>query len=67
MDSVGLETVWKITDYWANTLNDKQSKKNAEFLKKFVDEGNLGIKSKKGFYEYPDAAYFKPEFLKGVK
>jgi 3-hydroxybutyryl-CoA dehydrogenase len=67
MDSVGLETVWKITDYWANTLNDKQSKKNAEFLKKFVDDGNLGIKTRKGFYEYPDAAYFKPEFLKGVK
>ncbi|MDY0132996.1 MAG: 3-hydroxyacyl-CoA dehydrogenase [Desulforegulaceae bacterium] len=67
MDSVGLETVWKITDFWATTTNDKQSKKNAEFLKEFVDKGLLGIKSRKGFYEYPDADYFKPEFLKGIK
>jgi len=67
MDSVGLETVWKITDYWAETLNDKQSKKNAQFLKEFVDAGNLGIKSGKGFYNYPDTEYFQPEFLKGIK
>ncbi len=33
MDSIGLDTVWKITDYWAKKTNDPQAKKNALFLK----------------------------------
>lgn len=67
MDSVGLETVWKITDFWAKTLNNKQGKKNAEFLKQFVDKGELGIKSKKGFYSYPNPEYAQQEFMQGIK
>jgi 3-hydroxybutyryl-CoA dehydrogenase len=67
MDSIGLETVWKVTDFWAKTLNNSQSKKNAEFLKQFVDKRELGIKTGKGFYNYPDADYLKPEFLEGIR
>ncbi len=52
MDSIGLDTVWKITDYWAQKTNDSQAKKNALFLKSYVDEGKLGIKSGEGFYLY---------------
>ena len=65
MDSVGIDTVWKVTDYWANKLNDKQSKKNARFLKKYVDKGHLGQKSGQGFYSYPNPAYLKPGFVNG--
>ena len=52
MDSIGLDTVWKITDYWAKKTNDPQAKKNALFLKSYVDQGKLGIKSGEGFYFY---------------
>ena len=67
IDSVGIETVWKITDYWAKTLGTNQGKRNAEFLKKYVDEGLLGMKSKKGFYSYPNPKYLNPDFLSGIK
>ena len=65
MDSVGLETVWKITDYWAEKRDDDQARENAGFLKKFVDEGKIGIKSNQGFYKYPEPAFMKPDFIAG--
>ena len=65
MDSIGIDTVWKVTDYWAKKLDDEQEKKNAAFLKRYIDEGNLGQKSGKGFYSYPDPAYQRPDFIKG--
>ncbi|GAB6094308.1 3-hydroxyacyl-CoA dehydrogenase [Desulfatiferula olefinivorans] len=65
MDSVGLDTVYKITDYWAQTLNSPQAKANAAFLKTYVDEGKLGLKAGKGFYTYPNPDYMKPDFVAG--
>ena len=65
MDQVGLKTVWTITDYWADKMKDPQSKANANFLKSYVERGELGAKTKKGFYSYPRPAYSHPEFLTG--
>jgi 3-hydroxybutyryl-CoA dehydrogenase len=65
MDQVGLSTVWTITEYWAKRTGDKQSQKNADFLKQFVDKGELGYKTNKGFYSYPNPAYQKDDFLLG--
>ncbi|MBW1703990.1 MAG: 3-hydroxyacyl-CoA dehydrogenase [Deltaproteobacteria bacterium] len=65
MDSVGLETVWKITDYWAEKRNDDRARANAGFLKKYVNEGKIGVKSNQGFYKYPDPAFMRPDFLIG--
>jgi 3-hydroxybutyryl-CoA dehydrogenase len=65
MDSIGLETVWKVTDYRAKKTNDEQKKRNAEFLKKYVDKGHLGRKSGRGFYSYPKPAYLDPAFVEG--
>jgi 3-hydroxybutyryl-CoA dehydrogenase len=65
MDQVGLSTVWTITEYWAKKAGDKQSQKNADFLKQFVDKGELGYKTNKGFYSYPNPAYQKDDFLLG--
>lgn len=67
MDQVGLSTVWTITEYWAKKSGDKQSQRNADFIKQYVDRGELGYKTNKGFYTYPEPAYAKPDFLAGVK
>jgi 3-hydroxybutyryl-CoA dehydrogenase len=65
MDSVGLDTVWHITDYWAKKTRDPQSLKNAAFLKPYVDRGELGQKSGQGFYAYPKPAFTRPGFVAG--
>lgn len=65
MDSIGIDTVWKITDYWAKQLNDAQAMANATFLKNYVDRGDLGVKTGKGFYTYPDPAFSISGFVEG--
>jgi 3-hydroxybutyryl-CoA dehydrogenase len=67
MDSIGLETVYKVTDYWAEVKKDPQAKANAAFLKERVDKGNLGVKTGQGFYQYPKASFLGPDFLKGIR
>lgn len=63
LDAIGLDTVWTITDYWARRLGDKQLRANAAFLKAYVDRGDVGVKSGRGFYTYPDPAYAQPGFI----
>ena len=65
MDSVGVDTVWKVTDYWARITREPQSAANAAFLKRQMDHGRLGMKSGAGFYDYPSPAFKQPGFLKG--
>ncbi|MBI5590415.1 MAG: 3-hydroxyacyl-CoA dehydrogenase [Deltaproteobacteria bacterium] len=65
MDSIGLDTVWKVTDYWARKGKDPQTLANAAFMKEYVDKGRLGTKSGQGFYQYPGPAYSAPQFLTG--
>jgi 3-hydroxybutyryl-CoA dehydrogenase len=63
LDAVGLDTAWTITDYWARRLRDGQLRANAAFLKEYVDRGDLGVKSGRGFYTYPEPAYAQPGFI----
>jgi 3-hydroxybutyryl-CoA dehydrogenase len=65
MDFIGLDTMWKVNSFWANATNDPGVKKNAELLKKMLDEGKLGQKSGSGFYTYPHPAFTEKGFLKG--
>jgi len=65
MDSVGLDTCWKITAYWAEKKQNPKAMTNAAFIKKYVDAGQLGQKSGRGFYHYPNPAFQSPDFLKG--
>jgi len=64
MDSVGLDTVWKINDYWAKATSDAQLTANAAFLKVLIDDGRLGRKCGAGFYTYPDPLFLQEGFLK---
>jgi 3-hydroxybutyryl-CoA dehydrogenase len=66
LDAIGLDTAWQITDYWARELpSDLQLRRNATFLKVYLDRGELGVKSGKGFYSYPDPAFARPGFTDG--
>lgn len=65
MDAVGLDTVWKIIDFWAGATGDNQLRVNADFVKGYLDRGRLGQKVGAGFYDYPDPAFRAPGFLEG--
>jgi 3-hydroxybutyryl-CoA dehydrogenase len=67
MDSVGLDTVWHVSNFWAKNTGDSQKIKNVDFVKKYVDRGELGQKTRKGFYTYPGPAFAAADFLKGIK
>ncbi len=67
MDSVGLETVYKITNYWSEKIGDPKRKGNAVYLKEFVEKGDLGVKTGKGFYEYPNPIFLRPDFMEGLR
>ncbi|SMD32573.1 3-hydroxybutyryl-CoA dehydrogenase [Reichenbachiella faecimaris] len=65
MDMIGLETMYNVMIHWGETNKDKQKLANAEYLKtNYLDKGKLGIKTKGGFYNYPNPAFKDPEFLK---
>jgi len=67
LDAVGIDTAWKITEYWAKRLIwVRQLRRNARFLKAYVDRGEVGIKTGKGFYSYPDPTYARPGFIDGT-
>lgn len=67
MDLVGLDTVWHISQYWARrAFFMRQLKKNADFVKPYVDRGWLGRKSGRGFYTYPNPAFQRPDFIAGT-
>ena len=65
IDAIGIDTVHHIPERWATQLRDPQQARNAAFLKQYVDRGQLGEKTGKGFYSYPDPEYLQPGFLTG--
>ncbi len=64
MDLIGLETIYNVVRYWAETDGDEELRKNAVFIKeRFVDRGRLGVKSGEGYYSYPGPAFAQEGFL----
>ncbi len=63
MDRVGLDVVYDIEMVYYNESKDPRDYP-PEALKAMVDRKELGIKTSKGFYRYPDPEYLRPEFLK---
>lgn len=64
MDNVGLDVIYDIEMVYYNESKDPKDHP-PEALKDKVDRKELGIKTKKGFYAYPDPEYSQPDFLKG--
>jgi 3-hydroxybutyryl-CoA dehydrogenase len=52
LDTIGLDLAWQITDAAAKFTGDKQLQAQADFYKKYIDKGWLGIKAGRGFYNY---------------
>lgn len=63
MDSIGLDVVYDIEIVYYNESKDSKDYP-PEALKAMVDRKELGLKTGKGFYNYPDPEYSKPDFLK---
>lgn len=58
MDKIGLDTTHDIMCKWYGT-----NQENMPLLADKVAKGELGIKSGKGFYTYPDPAFLAPDFV----
>lgn len=59
LDAIGLDTAWHVT----STLKDDKSRRFAELLKSYIDQGKKGIKTGEGFYTYPNPAYAAKGFV----
>jgi 3-hydroxybutyryl-CoA dehydrogenase len=65
MDMIGLETVYHVIEGLSQQPEHEAMADLAVFLKtNYVDQGNLGVKSGKGFYSYPNPKYRDKDFLK---
>lgn len=64
MDMVGMKTVYDVLAYWGRENSDEQMSANAAYVKeRFLDKGDLGVPTGRGYYRYPNPAYTDPKFL----
>ena len=63
MDGVGLDVVYDIEMVYYQESKDPKDRP-PQALKAMIDRGNLGVKTGKGFYAYPDPEFRRPGFLK---
>ncbi|PKI18187.1 3-hydroxyacyl-CoA dehydrogenase NAD-binding domain-containing protein [Colwellia sp. 12G3] len=65
MDYIGINVIY---DSWADEKTEVHeqviSKRVTAYLKPFMERGELGISTGKGFYSYPKACWQAPEFMK---
>ena len=62
MDKVGLDVIYDIEMVYYNDSKDPKDRPPKE-LKEKIARGELGVKSGRGFYTYPEPEYMKPDFL----
>lgn len=63
VDAVGIDLCRDIMQAKYERSNDSGFKQAVDFLSRYVDKGNLGEKSGKGFYSYPNPAWQQEGFL----
>lgn len=62
MDTVGLDVVYDIEMVYYNASKDPKDKPPDALMEK-IKKGELGVKTGKGFYTYPNPEYQNPDFL----
>jgi 3-hydroxybutyryl-CoA dehydrogenase len=66
LDHVGLNVPLDIfEDNWSDSPLAAEGSAVIEMLRARVEKGDLGVKTGKGFYTYPDPEFSRPEFLEG--
>ena len=63
MDMIGLDVVRDIEMVYYRESGD-ESDAPPRVLLDSIEKGELGVKTGKGFYDYPNPAYQDPQFLK---
>ncbi|MCX7634345.1 MAG: 3-hydroxyacyl-CoA dehydrogenase NAD-binding domain-containing protein [Syntrophales bacterium] len=62
MDKVGLDTIYDIEMVYYNESKMPHDKP-PDALLEMIKRGELGVKSGKGFYTYPDPEFLRPDFM----
>ena len=68
MDHVGLNVIVDIFENKSlqeDALSPEIQNAIRDFLQPYIESGNLGVKTGKGFYTYPEPEFMEPEFLAG--
>jgi len=65
MDVIGLDTALNIAEARMQRGRGEGWKQVVDFLRPYVERGDLGVKTGKGFYSYPNPAYQQPGFIPG--
>ena len=62
MDKVGLDVIHDIEMLYYRDSNDPKDKPPKALLE-MIKRGDLGVKSGKGFYIYPDPEFMRTDFI----
>ncbi len=61
LDEIGLDTAWHVI----HVFKDEKSKRFANLLDTYIQQGKLGRKSGEGFYKYPNPKFSEERFISG--
>lgn len=64
LDAVGLDLARDVFQAKYERDKDTDYKRAVDFLDTYIQKGHLGMKTKKGFYTYPNPVWQQPDFLK---
>jgi len=65
MDAIGLNVIMDAAGGGGLEREEFTLRQATEYLRPYIERGDLGAKTGKGFYTYPNPAYQQPEFLSG--
>lgn len=65
MDGIGLNVIADAGSATRSEGEEMLPQETGELLRPYIERGDLGMKTGKGFYTYPNPAYQQPDFLSG--
>ncbi len=65
LDTVGLDLARDVFQAKYERSGDPEFKRAVDFLDTYIKRGELGMKTGKGFYSYPNPSWQRPDFLRG--